>query len=303
MNVAKQCTNCGAAVEIPPDVMATSCRFCDSPLVDTQAAKEPVERVVPFVLPADRAAEALKRWLQSRWLAPESLRTAAKPESLRPVFVPFYAYDAVARTTWSARVGINWQRTETYTTTENGRTVTKTRTVTETEWFDLSGHHGRVWAPHLVSASNGLPQQEAEALLPFDFGRSRPFTPALVAGQIAEHPTVPHHEAEATAVETLNRLEAEVIARQFLPGDTHRSVSCTTEAELRSVDLALLPVWMAVVRHNDQVLRLVVNGQTGAVGGKVPTSWAKVALLVAVVLAIIAMFVCCAGGFGVLAEM
>ncbi|TVQ86605.1 MAG: hypothetical protein EA397_19740 [Deltaproteobacteria bacterium] len=301
--MAKQCTTCGAAVEIPPEVMATTCRFCDSGLVDAEASEEPVERVVPFDLTSKRAGEAIARWIQSRWLAPEVLRRAGKAEALRPVFVPFYAYNAVARTRWSAQVGIYWQRTETYTTTENGKTVTKTRTVTETEWFSLNGVHGRVWSPHVVSASKGLPHDEAAGLLPYDLGQGRPFTPALIAGQIAEHPTLPHDEAERTAIQTLERLEAEAIRKSFLPGDTHRSLTCQTEAELRDVELALLPVWMAVVRYNNSVHRVLVNGQTGAVTGKLPTSWVKVAGLVGLVLAVLGAVACCAGGFNVLMEL
>lgn len=300
--MAKQCTTCGAAVEIPPEVMATTCRFCDSGLVDVESSTEPVERVIPFDLTSRRATEAIQRWIQSRWLAPEALRRAGKGESLRPVFVPFYAYDAVARTQWSAQIGINWQRTETYTTTENGKTVTKTRTVTETEWFSLSGQHGRVWSPHVVSASRGLPQAEASGLLPFDFGRSRPFTPALIAGQSAEHPTLPHDEAERTAAQTLQELEAETIRRSFMPGDKVRGLTCTTQAELRSVELVLLPVWMAVVKYNNKVHRVLVNGQTGEVTGKLPTSWVKVTGIVVAVLALIATLVCCFGGFNVILE-
>ncbi len=106
-----QCTSCGAAVDIPEDVLATSCTFCDSPLVATSTHAAPVDRVVPFVVTRRQATTLLRKHLQSAWLAPESLRRSARPRDLRSVLVPFYRYEALARTRWSASVGVNWQRT------------------------------------------------------------------------------------------------------------------------------------------------------------------------------------------------
>ena len=44
--------------------------------------------------------------------------------------------------------------------------------------------------------------------------------------------------------------------------------------------LALLPAWIATYRSRGVVLRLLVNGQTGEVVGKIPVSGVKVALAV-----------------------
>ena len=38
----------------------------------------------------------------------------------------------------------------------------------------------------------------------------------------------------------------------------------------------MLPVWVGTYRHEDSVLRLLVNGQTGEVVAALPTSWVKV---------------------------
>jgi hypothetical protein len=53
------------------------------------------------------------------------------------------------------------------------------------------------------------------------------------------------------------------------------------------VRLVLLPVWIAAFRTPKGPLRLMVNGQTGEVVGRVPRSAAKVGCLVAVVLVIL----------------
>jgi hypothetical protein len=284
---ARRCSACGATVTLAPGARSTTCAFCDSALVDDTAAAEPVDRVVPFTVPRPRAAELLRGHLAAQWFAPESLRRAARTDELRDVLVPFWVFDAVARTTFSATIGIDWYRTETYTVTVNGKTQTRTRQVRETEWFPLSGSHVRQWTDHLVSASRGLAEREANALEPFDLGRGRPYADALVAGLTAEMPTVPRAEAEPLARKELAQLEHRVIASGHLPGNHHRSLSSETVSTLEPPRLYLLPVWIASVKGPKGPVRLLVNGQTGEVVGAVPTSWWKVAAAVAVVIALV----------------
>lgn len=277
----RSCQSCGATVQLPPEALSATCAFCDSPLVDAEAGAEPVDRVVRFELDRDRAAAVLGKHLSRQFLAPESLRRASRPEELQPVLVPFYAYDATTRTRYQAGIGIHWQRTETYTEVEDGKTVTKTRTVTETEWHDLAGSHVGQWFDHLVSASRGLPEAEANELEPFDLGRSLPWSPALAAGVGAELPTIDHDAAQATArVELRERAEA-AIREAHLPGDRQRGVQCSSEVELEAVKLVLLPVWIAVFPGPSGPVRLLVNGQTAEVVGTVPNDTKKLVALVA----------------------
>lgn len=296
----RRCGGCGASVEVPETVRATTCAFCDSALVDVQAdAAEPVDRVVPFAVDRRQAGERLQAYLAGRWFAPESIRRATTPDELREVLVPFHAFDAVARTSFSAQVGVYWYRTETYTVTVNGKTQVRTRQVRETEWFPLEGSHVRQWFDHLVSASRGIPEAQANALEPFDLGLAQPYAPSLLAGRVAERATVPKAEAAAVACQELARLEQQVIAAGHLPGDTHRALSSSTAADLSAPRLVLLPVWIAVVRGPSGPIRLLVNGQSGeVVSDAIPTSWWKVGLLVTLILALLGLIVAAVLGGG-----
>ena len=261
--------------------LSTTCAFCDSPLVDSSAEREPVDQIVPFEIVRNRAGDLLAGFLQESWLAPESVRRASQPSELRGVYVPFYAYDAVARTQFSADVGIHWYRTETYTTFQDGKPVTRTRQVQETDWHAFQGTHARRWLDHLVSASRGLPEVEANELEPFDIGRALAWAPAATAGMEAEHPTVAKEAAHATAVNELRGLEKRAIASGHLPGDTHRGLNTSSQVEVEEMRLVLMPVWIAVFDGPNGAIRLLVNGQTGEVVGEVPRSWTKVGCLIA----------------------
>ena len=277
------------------------CTFCDAALVEAPPPAHTPDRVVPFVLTRDQAAGRLRAHLAGRWFAPEVLRRAASPEALRAALVPHHVHDAVARTTFSASIGIYWYRTETYSVTVNGKRQTRTRRVRETEWYPLRGSHVRRWQDHLVSASQGLPEAEANALEPFDLGRALPYAPALVAGVAAELPTVDVAAARPVAEAELRRLERDVIASEHLPGDTHRHLESDTEVEISAVTLALLPVWIAVYRGPSGPVRLLVNGQTGEVAGAVPTSLVKVGVAVALGLAALFAVAGCLGGSSLIA--
>lgn len=296
--MARGCTQCGAAVEVPSGVFSTSCPFCDSPLVEVEAAQSAIDAVVPFVITKAQAARLLREHLAAAWLAPESVRRVARAEELDAVLLPFTAVDACTRSTYSATIGVDWYRTETYTTTENGKTVVRTRQVRETEWFPLSGEHGRRWFDHLVSASRGLPEAEANALEPYDLGRALPFDPALTAGVLAELPSVSADEQRKVLADELSQRAARDIERSLLPGDRSSQLHVSTRSDVERSRTVLLPVWIAAVAGPKGPLRVLVNGQTGEVVGDLPRSWWKIAALVVVALLVGFAVVSCVLGCG-----
>ena len=276
LSEAFECPNCGAAVSIPEGRIADACAFCETPLVrDEDATNEPVDLVAPFRLTRQVAATRLRGRLSGDFWAPEAVRKTADPEELDGVMVPFWCYDATARSQYEGDVGIYWYETKTYTVVVNGKTQVRTKRVRHTEWHRLAGTHVHTYNDHLVSGSRGLPEAEANELEPFDLGQAKKFDPSLIAGLIAERPSVDHDEARATASQELANLENRTI-KKFLPGDTARNVTNHTTTHVDEVRLVLLPVWIATFRHNGEVFRMLVNGQTGEVVGTVPRSKTKI---------------------------
>ena len=291
------CPSCGAVVELRQEELSRRCAFCETPLVRAELGEALiVDGVVPFSLDRRVAATRLGQFLgQQRW-APDAVRRGARPEALSAVLVPFYAYDAITRSTWAAQLGLWWYRTVSTTVSVNGRAQSRTRQQRETEWFPVSGTHVHTYAGHLVSGSRGLPEREANALEPYDLAAAQPGAAERLAGLTAERPTIPREEARRTAADELAKRENSEI-RAFLPGDEVGQVDNQTSVTVESVRLMLLPVWIATYRHQGAVFRLLVNGQTGEVVGQVPRSNAKIALAVALALL---LALSCAGCLGLL---
>lgn len=308
MSAAFRCPQCGAAVDFPDDRVSDICAFCEAPLVrlgegGPAREAEPIDLVAPFELDQAQAAERLRQYLSRHRWAPEAVRKASRPEELRAVLVPFWVHDAHARSSWSAEVGIHWWETRVRTVWVNGKPTTRVERVRRTEWHDCSGSHVHAYDDQLVSGSTGLSEAEANALEPFDLGRALPFAPALLAGQLAERPSISHEEARDTCAEELAQLENREI-RAFLPGEESRGVRNDTRVEVQAVRLALLPVWIATYPWKGEVLRLLVNGQTGEVVGRLPRSWAKIGCLILALLGLaLAAFLCLGGLASVLAAL
>jgi hypothetical protein len=68
----------------------------------------------------------------------------------------------------------------------------------------------------------------------------------------------------------------------FMPGDSHRNLRHTAEFLEETAALVLLPVWIGTARYgaDEQRVRVLLNGQTGEVVGRVPKSWWKITLFV-----------------------
>lgn len=291
-----RCENCGAEVSIDAGQRSYVCAFCDSTYViefaQQQTDRQAPEFAIGFAVTPDQAREKFRRWLsENTWFRPGDLQTAQIAQKLKGVYLPFWSFSMLAESDWSASIGEYWYRTETYTTVQNGKTVTKTRRVRETEWWPLSGDHHRYYSGYLVSGSRGLPQQEADRIKPFHLPALKRYEPYFLAGWLSEEYSIERDQALEVCEQEFRRREEQNVAA-MLPGDTHRNLRVGTRFSDVNSDLILLPVYLLSYRYRDKLYRFMVNGQTGKAVGDKPLSWIKigVAVLVGIIgLAVLAL--------------
>jgi hypothetical protein len=285
------CQNCGAVLQVGATERTMNCPYCDHPSVVERPAtpnRPDPEFALGFVLPQKDAFERATQWMGASSIFARSDFKRAPLEKMRSVYLPAYLYGAVARSSYSAEIGENYTETETYTTTENGKTVTRTRTVVKTEWRSLQGAHGSYVRDILVTASNGIPNDELEAVEPFDLRALRRYEPAMISGWASEEPSLSREDCVSSARgEALDEVGRKL--SRFMPGDSCRGLQHQTRLEEEVIDLVLLPLWVFAVHYSEkkEPIRILVNGQTGEVGGSVPISVIKVVLAVIVAIAAI----------------
>lgn len=289
-----QCKNCGAEVAVEPQHRSYTCAFCDSTYVvelpQESNGRQPPEFVIPFGITLEEAQEKFQHWIRAGGLfRPGDLHNAKIKDKLCGVYLPFWSFSMLAESRWSASIGEHWHRTETYTTTQNGKTVTKTRTVTETEWWPLDGRHHRYYSGYLVSGSRGLSQRDAQRVKPFHLAALRRYRPEFLAGWLGEVYSVEPEEAlEACKQEFYHREQNNIDAH--MPGDKHRGLSVETDFSQINSDLILLPIFLLSYKHGDKLFRFMVNGQTGRVIGDKPISLWKIGITVGLGILLLLVF-------------
>ena len=295
-HVEVSCQSCGANLIVQSHMLTAICPYCaSSSIIQRPPTKNlPIPSfTIGFVVTHDRATELVRQWLRRSHVFARSDFKRAVPELTRGVYLPAYLYGAVADSQYSASIGENYTEVETYTTVDGkGNTVTRTRTVTKTEWRPLRGNHSCYVVDVVVTASRGVANAALEAIEPFDLRSLRRFTPALISGWLAEEPSLSKDECFRIAHgETLGKVG--VMLKGFMPGDSHSNLHFDTKLSREVIDLVLFPVWSFAIRYDaaKAPIQILVNGQTGRVGGSVPVSVTKVSLAVVAVLFLIGLVV------------
>ena len=283
-----KCPGCGAVVLLEDKVATERCPFCATHLETKPVAAEsmiPPESVLPFRLDLRDAREAFTRWLGNLWFAPTELKKVANLGQLTGVYLPYWTYDAMTVTFYEGQRGEDYQDTETYTERRpDGTTETRTRTVTRTRWYPVSGEVRHFFDDVLVCGSKSLPAGLVDDLGRWDLPKLEPFKPDYLSGFKTERYAV---GLKAGFKKAKEKMEPEIhwLICRDIGGDHQQVTSKQTRYSAVTFKHLLLPAWVAVYRYREQAFQVLVNGRTGKVTGYRPYSWTKIILLVAAILA------------------
>jgi DNA-directed RNA polymerase subunit RPC12/RpoP len=277
-----KCESCGAETTAEGDEVSIECPYCGTPLVHQGGSTRRIKpkSLLPFKVGRQRARQLFAKWIRGLWFAPGALKRYAKrAEKLGGVYLPYWTYDCNTVTWYTGQRGEHYWETEWYTTTENGKTVRKSRRVQKTRWYPTSGTVFNSFDDILVLASTSLPTRYVEKLEPWDLGNLVPYSDDYLSGFRAESY---HLDVEAGFERAIGIMAGPIrssICRD-IGGDEQRVHSRDTSYEDISFKHLLLPVWISAYRFKAKTYRFLVNARTGEVQGERPWSWVKITLLV-----------------------
>ncbi len=283
-----RCTACGAETSLDPNVVSDECPFCRGSLIPAGKSRRLIRpsALLPFRVTRREAEEALERWMRGLWFAPGDFKRSALGEGgISGVYVPCWTFDCDATTRYAGARGEWYWVTETYTTTENGKTVTRTRRVRKTRWYPASGRVHDSFDDVLVLASDSLPREEADALQPWDLPNLVAYSEEYLSGFRTESYGVPLEQGFERAKPVMGAAIRDTIRRD-IGGDEQQIHRTDTRWDDITFKHVLLPVWISAYRYRDRVFRRLVNARTGEVQGERPWSWIKIALLVVFLLTV-----------------
>jgi LSD1 subclass zinc finger protein len=288
--VSVRCAACGASVTLEPNITSDQCPYCATNIVvksgSTSSLLKP-KSLLPFTINKSNAAVLFRKWINKLWFAPSDLKKSDVPnEKLNGIYVPYWTYDARTQTGYTGQRGTYYYVTETYTTTENGQSVTKTRQVRHTRWNSASGQVSNDFDDVLVIASHSLPKKYTERLEPWNLSQLVSYNDKYLSGFRSETYQVDVTTGLNEAKEKMIPIIRTTIKRD-IGGDEQRITTMNTSYSDITFKHILLPIWISSYRYKDKVYRFLINGQTGEVQGERPYSVIKIILTVLIVIAVI----------------
>ena len=280
---AVNCKNCGATSSVDPKIESTFCPYCSTPLIEKNAKSEQMVRpksLLPFKLDPNQGKEQFKSWVKSLWFAPDALMKAVLNfDHFKGVYLPFWTYDSGTVTVYTGDRGQYYYVTETYSTTENGKSVTRTREVRHTRWHSTNGTVSHFFDDVLACASQSVPTQYVHQLEPWDLQNLVPFDEKYLSGYITEKYQVDMKQGFEMAKEIMKD-EIVGLIHHDIGGDEQRINSMDTRYSDITFKHILLPAYISAYNYKGKLFRFLVNARTGEVQGERPWSWTKIAFAV-----------------------
>ena len=175
------------------------------------------------------------------------------------MYVPFWLFDADVSASATFRAETD------YVTETSDETITETRI--------YSCHRSGTMSFHAVPAdgSHRMDDNYMESIEPFDFSALIPFSPAYLAGHLADKYDV-DAKASAPRIDRRVRTSAVSILADTVKGYHRRSLDGNAQIAKRdgAERYAMVPVWILTTRYENQPYTFMMNGQTGKVVGSLP---------------------------------
>ncbi len=276
------CKMCGGEAVYDEAMTAGNCPFCGSTSVMPVDKDENIMApggVVPFEVNSQKAEELFNRWLKGKLFAPNAAKKSCKAENFSGLYLPYWTYDSQTASSYVAKLGYEKKDSE-------GKVVS-------VDWRTYRGVYEEFIDDEVVYASKKTKNPYINAVSSFDFAKLRSYSPEFIAGFAAERYTVGLDEGWETAKKSISaKLRAHLTTqlRQRYRPDRFGSLNMSTAFDKITFKYILAPIWIANFKFNNKTYSFAVNGQTGKISGSAPVSPLKVFIAIAIVIAIIAIF-------------
>lgn len=284
-----KCNSCGASASYSNNTAASKCAFCTAPLVISSSVATSVikpKSIIPFVVDEQRALNAFRQFTQSKFFVAKGFKHLSdNTDSIYGMYIPYWTFDTQTVTAYTGERGEDYYDTETYTTIENGKNVTKTRRVTRTRWYDAEGQVNNNFTDLTVIASTSLPVKFADGLQPWNFAGLVPYSDAYLAGFSSELYNIGVEEGFGKAKEQAKHIIEDTI-EDDIGGDRQRIDDYKVAYYNAAFRHVLLPIWINTYKYEDKRYYFLINGQTGEVQGEVPRGMTRTLWIIVIAIAV-----------------
>ena len=254
------CSSCGGEILVDGTTSATSCPFCDNPVV----IKERVEGllrpdfILPFQLDKEDAKKALLAHFKGKTLLPRIFKSENHVDEIKGVYVPFWLFDSDA----DAQLRFTATRTRCWSDSKYD--------YTETNYYSVrrDGTLGFDAVP--VDGSSKIEDDLMESIEPFAMQDAIPFQTAYLAGYVADKYDVNAEDSIERANKRIRRSTEETFQQTVTGYDSVKVENSSIQLHGGKAKYALFPVWLLSTSWRGENYLFAMNGQTGKFVGDLP---------------------------------
>lgn len=258
--VVYSCRSCAGEIVADETLGATSCPFCDNPVVLTAKFSGTLrpDLVIPFKVGKEEAVAALKKHYLGKKLLPSVFKEQNHLEEIKGVYVPFWLFDA------ETDADIEYEATRIRAWSDSQYRYRETS-------FFRNFRSGQLdYSAVPVDGSKAIDDLLTQSIEPFQLDAAVPFRTAYLAGYFANKYDVEATEAEKVANQRIENSTARAFEETVQGFDMVRPVRTNIKLKGGKVQYALLPVWLLSTKWQGASFTFAMNGQTGKFVGDLP---------------------------------
>lgn len=257
------CQSCGGEILCDENTAATSCPYCDNPVVLSGRLSGGLrpELVIPFQLDKEAAKQALKNHICKKPLLPKVFKTENHIEEIKGVYVPFWLFDA------DADGDARYRATRVHTWSDSRYYYTRTTHYS----VHRAGTLGFSAVP--VDGSTKMADDLMESIEPFDVSKAVDFQTAYLAGYLADKYDVTSDSSILRANERIKTSTCRALEQTVVGYSGVTPVNQAVKLKNSKVRYALFPVWILNTRYKGKNYQFAMNGQSGKFVGNLPIDW------------------------------
>jgi len=254
------CESCGGEIVGDANLAATSCPFCDNPVVmkGQFAGDLKPDLVIPFKLDKKAAKDALKRHYSGKRLLPKLFKDENHIDEIKGVYVPFWLFDT------DADANIHYKATRVRSWSDSNYVYT------ETSYYHVARGGSLGFQAVPVDGSSKMADDLMESIEPFDLSEAVDFKTAYLAGYLADKYDVDSDQSIVRANQRIKKSTEDAFAGTVKGYTTVIPVSSSIKLQNGRARYALYPVWLLNTTWKDKKFTFAMNGQTGKMVGDLP---------------------------------
>lgn len=254
------CRSCGGEIITESTTAATSCPYCDNPVVMAEHLSGSLrpDCLIPFKLDKKAAEEALLKHLSGKPLLPKVFKDENHIREVKGIYVPFWLYDA--------DVDADFR----YRTTRVRHWSDSNYTYTETSHFSVRRAGTLAFNAVPVDGSAKMEDALMESIEPYDLSEAVDFQTAYLAGFYADKYDVSAEDSAARANERIRQSTRDSFAQTVHGYASVVPQGSNIRLNSSRIRYALMPVWVLNTNYRGTNYLFAMNGQTGKFVGDLP---------------------------------